>query len=94
MLKFHTSDFKATVFKFRFLFSLILILFVSTLFTVVIVGFIPFILILSYFCIEKFALEIKELEEYSVLDLIITSIFYSAIVIIVLSIFSQLLLLF
>ncbi|MFT4244644.1 MAG: hypothetical protein ACMXYB_04305 [Candidatus Woesearchaeota archaeon] len=76
MLKIHTYGIKPILFRFRVLF---LILFLST-FSIIVggifIGIIPFIGIFLFFIFEKFVLQFKELESYSMVDLLITSMFH------------------
>ncbi|MCH8519733.1 MAG: hypothetical protein LAT82_03175 [Nanoarchaeota archaeon] len=76
MLKIHTKDIKPILFRFR---VFLLILFV-TLFSIILggifIGIIPFIGIFLFYLFEKYILKLKELESYSIIDLLVTSLFH------------------
>ena len=77
MLKIHTKDIKPTLYRFRVLVLFFIISFFTVIVGGIFIAIIPFVFILFYFIFEKYVLEFKELEEYSFLDLVITSLFHA-----------------
>ena len=76
MLKIHTYDIKPILFRFRVLFLILFISAFSIIVGGVFVGIIPFLGFFLFFIFEKYILRFKELENYSIVDLLVTSIFH------------------
>ncbi len=79
MLKVDTNLTKRYFKKFQFLGLVVIIIFLGLILTGLIVSFLPGVLFFLFFVLEKYVFKLSHMEEFSLLDIIATSLLYGII---------------